>query len=79
MGTALVICLPKAVELLAAGIPQLPDDDGLIYDDGLEELLEEDYENMHPELKGIYVAYDDMEQEYGNHRRSGVVDTILDF
>ena len=63
VGTALVICLPRALKMLSGGIGSLLPDDDIGWNDD-EPLTKEELEEMPDDLKEIYDAYDDMEKEH---------------
>ena len=80
VGTALVMCLPKAVELVGGLVPEVSDvlayDDGELTDDDLREIREAD-----PMLEDIIGGQETWREENaearGRPRRSG--DSLLDF
>lgn len=61
VGTALVICLPRAVAYLDGNRGLGPDD--VLVDTNEEELSEEEIENLPDELRGIYGMYDDRDED----------------
>ncbi len=61
VGTALVLCLPFAVDMLQGVTGLLPDDDLTIETD--EEFTEEDYDEMPQEFKDTFDMYDALEDE----------------
>ena len=61
VGTALVICMPQAVSMLAGGL--FWTDDNIVAYDQEEPLTNEEIEELPDDLKGIYNAYDEMEEE----------------
>jgi hypothetical protein len=62
VGIALVICLPRAMEMLAGAGGLRPDED--VADEGdFDEMSPEEFEKMPPELQDIYSAYDDLAEE----------------
>jgi len=61
VGTALVICLPRAIAYLDGKIGLGPDDD--LVDPNEEELSEEEIEDLPDEIKGIFEMYDEMDEE----------------
>lgn len=65
VGTALVICLPFAVDMLEGVRGLLPDDD-LVYDDD-QEMTEEELDNMPQEFKDLFDMYDEMDDEHKDH------------
>ena len=62
VGTALVICLPRAVALLGNTSSLNPDD--VIAGVADKDLTKEEIENLPPELRGIYESYDEFADEY---------------
>jgi len=71
VGTALLICLPKALELLKTGTAYASDD--VLADDG-EELTEEERRGMPDDLRDIWEAYEEEDRELHGRsvRRSGM-------
>jgi len=67
VGTALVICLPRAVEMLGWQAAALSPDDMLAYSDS-EPLTQEEVDGMPDELREIYDMYDELELERGHAR-----------
>lgn len=61
VATALVICLPFAVDMLEGSRGLLPDDDLIIEDE--EKLSEEEFDEMPQEFKELYDMYDKLEEE----------------
>jgi phage terminase large subunit-like protein len=54
VGTALVICLPKAVELLEVDSRRLQPEDVIAGEDDLKPLTPKEVKAMHPELRELY-------------------------
>ena len=61
VGTALVICLPFAVDMLEGVRGLLPDDDLVIEDD--KEMTDEEYDEMPQEFKDLYEMHDKLEED----------------
>jgi len=74
VGTALVICLPKAVSMLDTAGRLLPTDTIAEVDD--YEMTQNDIEELPPELREIYSAYDD---EADESRQSKIFDGFDDY
>lgn len=76
VGTALVVCLPKAVEMLG-GWDRLRPDDSLVYDGGGDPLTDEDVCGMPDGLRDIYEHEEKVHEEARSSRRTMLQDEVL--
>ena len=68
VGTALVIVLPKAIEMIG-GLPGLLPDDELMMDMGEKPITKEEYKEMPDSMREIMEAYDDMDENAPRKQR----------
>lgn len=61
VGTALVICLPFAVDMLEGVRGLLPDDDLVLEDN--QEMTEDEYDEMPQEFKDMYEMHDELKED----------------
>lgn len=72
VGVSLVICLPRAVEMLGGSVHLLPEDDVAMTDDS--KLTDDEVEQMPAELRDIYEMETDVEEQWRRKSRPKVSD-----